>query len=642
MAAPSLASTPVPDPAAVAPVCAACGQAIDASADAWRLRLCPACSHHHTLGAAERVASLADPGSFVETNRELVSADPLTFADTRSYPERLAEAQEKTGLTEAVLTGTARIGGHGCVLIVCDFNFLGGSMGSVVGEKVALALELAADRRLPCIAVCASGGARMQEGMLSLVQMAKTSAAAVRLHGARVPFVSVLTNPTTGGVYASFATQADIILAEPGALIGFAGPRVVEQTTGERLPPGSHTAEFVLAHGQIDAVVTRPRLRGTLATLLTLFAGGRAPEPGRHEAPVLAPDRPSAWATVQLARHPDRPTTADYLHELAPTFIELQGDRVHGDDPALTCGLGSIDGVPLVIIGQERGHDDPHRRGGRMHPAGYRKAIRMMRLAAHLRLPLLTLIDTPGAYPGLLAEEGNLAGALSQALGRLSVLPVPIVSVVIGEGGSGGALALGVADRVLMLENAVYSVIGPEGAAAILYRDAERAEEIAAKLKLTAHDCLALGVIDGIVPEPAGGAHLDPGFAALQLKTAVLEALGDLQRRGERRLLDERYRKFRRMGQQTADARAVVAREIAELQQELTRRFGPRDGAARGGEHGLGEWPQVVGRRLGQWWTLRPRFGATAPEESGEPGADGEATAAAAVPATGDDGASSQ
>ncbi|MCC6626100.1 MAG: acetyl-CoA carboxylase carboxyl transferase subunit beta, partial [Chloroflexi bacterium] len=504
MASPSLAPSLMPDPAAgPPPLCPACRQPIPLSADAWRLRLCPTCGHHHTLGAAERVASLVDPGSFVETNRELVSADPLMFADTRSYPERLAEAQEKTGLAEAVLTGTARISGHGCVLIVCDFNFLGGSMGSVVGEKVALALELAADRRLPCIAVCASGGARMQEGMLSLVQMAKTSAAAVRLHGVRVPFVSVLTNPTTGGVYASFATQADIILAEPGALIGFAGPRVVEQTTGERLPPGSHTAEFVLAHGQIDAVVPRTRLRGTLATLLTLFVGGRAPEPTRHEAPLLAPDRPSAWATVQLARHTGRPTTADYLHELVPNFVELQGDRVHGDDPALIGGLGSLDGVPIVIIGQERGHDDPHRRGGRMHPDGYRKAIRMMRLAAHLRLPLLTLIDTPGAYPGLLAEEGNLAGALSQALGRLSVLPVPVVSVVIGEGGSGGALALGVADRVLMLENAVYSVIGPEGAAAILYRDAERAEEIAAKLKLTAHDCLALGVIDGIVPEPA-------------------------------------------------------------------------------------------------------------------------------------------
>jgi acetyl-CoA carboxylase carboxyl transferase subunit beta len=638
-------TTPGPSESAAieAVVCPACQRPIAAADPAWRLRLCPACGHHLTMSAAERIASLADPGSFQETNRALVSADPLTFADTRSYPERLAEAQERTGLTEAVVTGTARIGGHPCVLIVCDFNFLGGSMGSVVGEKVALALELAADRRLPCIAICSSGGARMQEGMLSLVQMAKTSAAAVRLHQERVPFVSVLTNPTTGGVYASFATQADIILAEPGALIGFAGPRVVEQTTGERLPPGSHTAEFVLEHGQIDGIVVRTRLRGTLATLLGLFAGGRAPEPPRHEpAPAPGAARPSAWATVQLARRPDRPTTADYLRELMPNFIELHGDRVYGDDPAVICGLGSLDGVPLVVIGQERGHGDERRRGGRMYPEGYRKALRVMRLAAHLRLPLLTLIDTPGAYPGLPAEERNLAGALSQALGTLSILPVPVITVVIGEGGSGGALALGVADRILMLEHAIYAVIAPEGAAAILYRDAERAEEIAAALKLTAHDCLALGVIDGIVPEPAGGAHHDPRYAALQVKAAVLAALGELQRRGERRLLEERYRKFRRMGQQTADARAVVAREIAELQQEVSRRLGGREAVAREIGESIGELQQSLTRRLGQWWTLRPRFGASSGDEAAELAGDEAAEPAggeAAAPAPDGDGA---
>lgn len=600
----------------VEPACPRCSSPIDDSHQAWRQRLCPQCGYHLTMSATERIASLVDTGSFEETNARLVSADPLTFADTRTYTERLAEAQERTGLLEAVVTGTARIGGYDAVLIVLDFNFLGGSMGSVVGEKVALALELAAERHLPCIAICSSGGARMQEGMLSLVQMAKTTAAAVRLHQARVPYVSILTHPTTGGIYASFATQADIILAEPGALIGFAGPRVIEQTTGERLPPGSHTAEFVLEHGQIDGIVSRPRLRGTLATLLSLFAGGRAPVPNRRKESIV--DRKlSAWDTVQLARHKDRPTTSDYLRELMPNFIELHGDRVYGDDPALICGLGSLDGVPLVVIGQERGHGESValRRGGRMYPEGYRKAIRMMHLAEHLRLPVLTLIDTPGAYPGLEAEQRNLAGALSEALANLSNLPVPVVAAVIGEGGSGGALALGVADRILMLEHAIYSVIAPEGAAAILYRTADRAEEIAAKLKLTAYDLLALGVIDVIVPEAHGGAHLDIRYSALPLKVAVLEALGDLQRRSQRRLLDDRYRKFRRMGQQTDRARAAVAREIAELQHVLSRTFSQRELVARE----LGELQQAMSRRLGTWWTLRPRFGAATPDEHEEP-----------------------
>ncbi len=271
----SPADGPVATPAATVTTCPKCGQALDTSTSPGHLLVCATCGYHLTMGAAARLASLVDPGSFEETSRALASADPLTFADTRPYSERLAQAQGRTGLREAVVTGTASIGGCACVLIVCDFNFLGGSMGSVVGEKVALALELAAERRLPCIAICSSGGARMQEGMLSLVQMAKTTAAAVRLHQARVPFVAVLTHPTTGGLYASFATQADIILAEPGALIGFAGPRVIEQTIRQKLPEGFQTAEFQLQHGMIDAIVPRRELRDFLATLLALYCEER-------------------------------------------------------------------------------------------------------------------------------------------------------------------------------------------------------------------------------------------------------------------------------------------------------------------------------------------------------------------------------
>ncbi len=534
--------------------CPSCGTEVAETPLYRRVRVCPMCQHHFALGAAERIASLVDLGSFEETDAGIVSADPLSFVDRRPYPERLDEARERTGLKEAVVTGTGRIGGRSCALAVLDFSFLGGTMGLAVGEKVTRTLELATTHKLPFIAVCSSGGARMQEGMLSLVQMAKTTAAAARLHEAHVPLITVLTDPTTGGVYASFANQGDIILAEPGALIGFAGPRVIAQTTGEEPPHGTHRAEFLLEHGLIDAIVPRAQLRETLDTLLSRFVGRypvsrRLTRGTRLLRPIGAVDR-APWEIVGLARHPDRPTARDYIERLFPGFIELHGDRLFGDDPAIISGLAEFGGRPVALIAQERGRSAEHeqRRGGRAYPEGYRKALRILGLAERWGLPVLTFIDTPGAYPGFAAEARGLALALSECLRVMSTVPVPTIATILGEGGSGGALALAVADRVLMLEDAIYSVIAPEGAAAILYRDAGRAAEIASALKLTAQDCLKFGVVDTLVPEPSGGAHRDPDGAAALLRDYLLDALVQVGHLNGGRLVKHRYRKYRRIG----------------------------------------------------------------------------------------------
>jgi acetyl-CoA carboxylase carboxyl transferase subunit beta len=556
-------------------ICPACSGPTEGTA--WqRYRVCDKCRYHFQLSATERIELLADPESFKASNPTLVSVDPLVFTDRVSYRDRLERARRETGLNEAVVTGTARINGRDCVLAVFEFNFMGGSMGSVVGEKVALALELAAERRYPFIGIVSSGGARMQEGMLSLVQMGKTAAAAMRLHQAGVPSVTVLTNPTTGGVYASFASQGDFLFAEPGALIGFAGPRVIEQLTGEAPPAGTHTAEFLLQHGQLDGVVDRARLRGVLATLLQLFQSRGAVEVRNAAEPYRPPAAPppSAWPEVQLARRDDRPTTSDYIRRLMPQFVELHGDRVFGDDPAIIAGLGDLAGMTVCAIGHERGHGDPLRNGGRVRPEGFRKAARIMRLAAELRFPLLTFIDTPGAHLDYDSEARGLAGALSSCLANMSVLPVPVVSVVIGEGGSGPALALGIADRILMQEHAVYSVIAPEGAAAIVHRDAARARDIADALKLTAYDCLVLGVVDGIVPEPENGAHVDPEYAALLLRGEVVRALLELRKRDPRRLVEERWRKFRRMGEFQQLVEAADSQRAEALRAAMRRAFG--------------------------------------------------------------------
>ena len=519
---------------------------------------------------------MLDEGTFRESHHSLTSIDPLVFSDRVPYSERLGQARENTGLEEAVIVGTGRINGRDCVVAVFDFDFLGGSMGTVVGEKVALALETAADKRIPFISIAASGGARMQEGMLSLVQMAKTAAAAMRLHRAGLPLISVLTDPTTGGVYASFASQGDIILAEPRALIGFAGPRVIEQITGQSRPADAQTAEYLLEHGQIDAIVDRTRLRNALATLLQLFGNPWNLSP-RGEQELYGPEvRPpsSAWEAVELARHPDRPTTRDYVRCMLPYFFELHGDRLSADDPAVICGVGDLGGITVMLIAQERGRGDDERqrrRGGRMTAEGYRKAARAMRLAASWRLPVVSLIDTPGAALDFDTEARGLAPSISQCLATMSILPVPVVAAVIGEGGSGGALALGVADRILMQENAIYSVIAPEGAAAILYHDAHRARDLANALKLTAADCKLLGVVDTLVPGPEGGAHHDPDYAALLLKNFIVDALIELRRINPNKLIDERYRKFRRMGQQpSASRREQFSKEMDELQKRLS------------------------------------------------------------------------
>jgi acetyl-CoA carboxylase carboxyl transferase subunit beta len=359
-------------------------------------------------------------------------------------------------------------------------------------------------------------------------------------------------------------------------LIGFAGPRVIEQLTGEPPPAGTHTAEFLLEHGQLDAVVDRARLRGVLATLLQLFHNrgqndGRPPnEP--YRPPAAQPS--SAWHEVLLARREDRPTASDYIRRLMPQFVELHGDRVFGDDGAVVAGIGDLAGMTVFAIGQERGHGDARNNGGRLRPEGFRKAARIMRLAAELRLPLITFIDTPGAHLDYDSEARGLAGALSSCLANMSVLPVPVVSVVIGEGGSGPALAFGVADRILMQEHAVYSVIAPEGAAAIVHRDAARAQEIADALKITAYDCQLLGVVDAVVPEPPHGAHQDPDYAALLLRGEIVSSLVELRRRDGRRLVDERWRKFRRMGEFQRIVEAAAGQRAEALRTAMLRAFG--------------------------------------------------------------------
>ena len=566
----TMASRSLPQPQQ----CPGCMAELGAANELYsRIAVCDHCGYHFTWSAFNRVEHLADPGSFKPIGRRIQPLDFLGFVDEHPYATKLIAGQKQTGLSDAILTGRCRIGGTETVLAVLDFHFMGGSMGSVVGEQITVAFEYATRHRLPVVTVVNSGGARIQEGIISLMQMPKTAAAVQRFHASGLLYLSILASPTTGGVFASFASLGDVILAEPKALIGFAGPRVAEQVTGQKLPAGSHRAEMLLTSGQLDAVTSRHDLPHVVASLLkatVVHAKQRRSHSGHaNELPLESAHAPwnAAWESVNLARHPDRPTARDYIRHLSPNFLELQGDRCYGDDPTVVAGLGDIDGRTVIFVGQERRHAAQDSHVGeiqtRPRPEGYRKAIRMMDLAAQLHCPLVTFVDTSGADPGDESERHGIGWSLAHCLSTMSSLPVPIVTAIIGEGASGGAVAFAVADHILMLQNAIYEVISPEGAATILYRDAQKARRVAEQLKLTAFDCRQLGVIDAIIPEPLAGAHTDPPMVMQALQHHLLHAIIELERVPVKQLLARRYRKFRHHGRfqrrQYLIARASVA-----------------------------------------------------------------------------------
>ena len=530
------------------------------------LGVCHECNHHFRLGVRERLGQLLDEGSFEELSGDLEPVDVLSFTDTKPYPERIAQAQRRSETKAGALYGHGRIDDYPVVVTALDFSFIGGSMGGAVGEAITRAAELALETRTPLLAISASGGARMQEGCVSLMQMVKTSQAIARLGEEGVLYISLLTDPTYGGVSASYATLGDILISEPGAHIGFAGPAVIEQTIRRQLPDGFQTAGFLLDHGMLDLVEPRENLRRLLRSILEHHAraeaarredaagnverlphaDGQAPAVDPRQVPARDP-----WDAVQLARRIERPRTLDYIGFVFDSFEELHGDRSFREDAAIVGGLASLGELTVVVIGHQKGHTTSEmmeRNFGMPAPEGYRKGMRLMRYAARFGMPIVTLVDTPGAYPGIGAEERGQSNAIAESIMLMSRLPVPIVSVVTGEGGSGGALALAAADRVLMMENAYYSVISPEGCSTILFKDATAAQRAARALRMTGPDLLVLGVMDGVVPEPEGGAHEDPAAASANLKAAIVASMRKLLPLGPEQLIAQRYERFRVFG----------------------------------------------------------------------------------------------
>ncbi len=540
--------------------CNKCGQPIYVEDVKNNYYVCPQCGGYFRVHAYRRIEMLTDVGTFEEWNKEMPFSNPLDFPN---YEKKVEAAREKTKLNEAIVIGKAKIDGNPAVVGVCDARFIMSSMGHVVGEKITEAVERATKEKLPVILFACSGGARMQEGIVSLMQMAKTSAALKRHHEAGQLFISVLTDPTTGGVTASFAMLGDIIIAEPGALIGFAGPRVIEQTIGQKLPEGFQRAEFLLDHGFVDMIVPRQDQKHVIGRILYMHRkhdmavdadAAKADITGAENTPAATQSQEtaekSAWDIVLLSRKADRPTALDYINAVFDEFMEFHGDRCFKDDGAIVGGIAMFHGMPVTVIGQQKGKntkDNIRRNFGMPSPDGYRKALRLMKQAETFGRPIICFVDTPGAFCGLEAEERGQGEAIAKNLFEMSSLKVPVLSIVIGEGGSGGALAMAVANEVWMMENAIYSILSPEGFASILYKDSKKAPEAARVMKVTAADLKELGLIERIIPEEEP-ANTDTLYRiAGYMDRSMIGFFKEYLKFTGEELAEHRYERFRRM-----------------------------------------------------------------------------------------------
>ena len=529
--------------------CNACKSAIFTEDVKNGYYICPKCHNYFRVHAKHRLEMVADAGSFEEWDRGLCTRNPLQY---KGYEEKIRLMQEKTGLEEAVVTGRAKIGGKEVALGVCDSRFIIASMGEVVGEKITRMVERATEEKLPVILFACSGGARMQEGITSLMQMTKTAAALKKHSDAGQLYISVLTNPTTGGVTASFAMLGDVILAEPNALIGFAGPRVIEQTIGQKLPKGFQRSEFLLEHGFIDAIVEREHLKKVLFQLIDLHEQKKIFEKPKDTYMEETVERKvgTAWDCVTKSRMKDRPVGTDYIRGLFTDFIELHGDRYFQDDKAIVGGIAKFHGIPVTVIAQEKGRttkENLERNFGMPSPEGYRKALRLMKQAEKFHRPVICLVDTPGAFCGIEAEERGQGEAIAQNIYEMSALKVPVLSIIIGEGGSGGALAMATANEVWILENAIYSILSPEGFASILWKDSKRAKEAAEVMKLTARELKEAGIVEEVIEEPQHFTVETLSSVCDNLERKIHHFLWKYKEISETDIAEERYKRFRNM-----------------------------------------------------------------------------------------------
>ena len=552
-------------------ICFACNKDIEKSSKFKNYKICsePDCNFHFHISAKERIELIIDSGSFKEINKNLTSSfEQIAQEELENYDEKIKSDQFRTGLNEAVITGTAKVNGKQIVIIALDFGFLGGSMGLIVGEKIALSYELAAKKQFPVITIINSGGSRIQEGVISLMQMSKTVSAANLLRNSNIPMISILCNPSTGQAMSSFATLSDIIIGEPGARIGYSSYRKLKNKNSNETKD-QYTSEDFLKRGFIDLVINRDDMKYQISTLINIL---KPKYSYKSKKIKISKNKNLKFSNpvdaLKISRNIKRPKSSDYIKNIFTDFIELHGDRISEDDDSVTIGIGKIINEPFILIAQERkiiskkNNNVERNYNNKILPSGFRKALRALKLAEKFKLPCICLVDAVYPELSLKSEYSGLAYSISELISNKLSLESPILSVIIGEGGSETALAFSIADTIMMQKNSIFTPLSPEEAAKIKLGDSRKVKEISNIMRFTSEDCLKLGIIDRIIDEPNDGSHQNHKESANLLQEAIIEELSVIRNVYPKTLAKRRANKFRKMGDYSQNYKTDLRTEI--------------------------------------------------------------------------------
>ena len=514
------------------PVCSCCGEDLD------EFLVCKKCKHHERVSVLKRVEMIQNNGGKF---KQLFKECDIDNSKIYGYSEKFERDKNRTGLTESVIVGKCKVNNINFITILMERLFMVGTLSKANGEKIARAFEYATKNNLSIVAFCAGGGVRIQEGVVGLVQMAKIDAALMKFRKKGLPFISILTDPTYGGTTASFGLMGDINIAEPNSSIGFGGKMLVKDILHEQVADDFQSAEYVLRSGGIDIICERRRIFDTILELLDLLNKNNTinieTETPEYDLGSKRPER-----ILRNIRDNSRPVGIDYLYKLFDKPIILRGDRISYDDSGILTGLGKISGTKVAFIIQNKGrnlNENIENNYGMTRPEGFRKAVRIAKLAEKFHLPILILLDSPGAHPGEDAEKNCQSIAISESMMNLLEVKAPIITIVTGEGCSGGALGLSVADTLAMFSGATYSVISPESYSAIIFDKSKVQPELLRNMRFTAKDLYSDGLIDDVLKEGT----LE--YNVSQIKKYFAESLAILNKLEIKQLLARRYNRIR-------------------------------------------------------------------------------------------------
>ena len=506
--------------------------------DLDELFVCKTCGNNSYITAKQRIANISDENTFKE-----LTFNKIDISKKCNYEDKINKAKENTDLNEAILIGTCSIGGIKVVLGVMESKFMMGTLSVSVGETITSAFEYASVNKLPVILFCASGGARIQEGLFSLVQMAKVNAAIKRHSDKGLLYISCLTNPTMGGVTASFGLLGDINIAEKNSQIGFAGKSIIENLYNEILDSNFQTEQYNENNGMIDIIADRKDIRNILLDLLKMINNNNKVVRINNKDGNESKTNDDLLEILKNVRDIDRFKGKDYLISIFDKYIELKGDRINSNDTSILSGIGNIENKSFIFNIQNKGRtlkENIETNYGLTRPEGYRKALRISKIAEKFNIPIINIIDSAGADPGIYSEENGQARAIADCLYTFSDLKTIIISIVVGEGASGGALALSVCDSIGMLEKSIYTVISPEAYLKIMHKEEQVSNELLKSMRFTANDLFEDKIIDEVISESD---NLD--YNVNNIKNFILNKYEILRKQEIQELINNRYERIR-------------------------------------------------------------------------------------------------